>query len=71
MSRRPPEFQQEQFFIPHAAGATENSFDGGVDRFDYTEPNGMEAVSGDALEMTGGKLPEALHLGQPLPPQGV
>ena len=39
-------------FISHPSRATEHGFDGGVDRFDNSEPYGMIAVGGDALDMT-------------------
>ena len=69
MSRGPLQFQQEQLFIPHAACTSEDRFDGRVDRFDHTEADGMEAVGGDAVEMTTEERPEALHLREPLPAQ--
>ena len=34
-------FQQQHAFIAHAAGAAENGFDCGVDRFDDTEAHGV------------------------------
>ena len=45
MDGRPFQFQQQHAFIAHAAGAAEDGFNCGVDRFDDTEADGMVTVS--------------------------
>jgi hypothetical protein len=68
MDSRPFQFQQQHAFIAHAAGAAEDGFDCGVDRFDDTEADGVVTVSGDPLDVTEEKVTEPFHLPQPLPP---
>ena len=48
---RPLEFQHQHGLISHAAGSTEDSFDGGIDRLDHAEPDLVIAVGGDPVEM--------------------
>lgn len=67
MNGRPFPFQQQPAFVAHAAGAAEDGFDCGVDRFDDTDADGVVTVSGDPLDMTAEKLTEPFPLRQPLP----
>src|SRR5512133_37739 len=71
MSCRPLELEHEHLLVAHAAGAAEDGFDGGVERLNHAEADGVVAVGGDAIEVAQEKLAELVHLGEALPPESA
>jgi len=68
---RPFEFEYQHRFVSHASRSAQDRFDGGVDRLDDAEPNGMVAVGGDPFDVCEEELAQPVHFGKPLPPQRV
>ena len=67
MGSGPLQFQEQHRFVSHPSCPPQDRLDGGVDRLDDAEANGMIAVGRDPLDVLEEEVAEALHLGQALP----
>lgn len=63
----PFEFQEEHGFVTHPTRATNNRFDGRVQRFDDAEADRVKAVGGDPVEVLHEEGTKPVHLREPLP----